>query len=292
MKRIMKLTGYLLMILLLTMNPLMVFAQETYGYVVDKSPSPVAIGSEVTLTFRLTDYTEKKSGIRGFQIDLTDVDDVLHEAKCTSLVKDKENVLTDTVKYQPSRDIVRHAYVKMSGTMSYADSNLSEVKFTIPKTYTKAGTLTLPLKILIQNAAGDKLTYTDKIEINYAPEGELPPEPYVTNVEVSWGEMEFEYTDGIWNARTYTYEGAGWTDNGTGYVTVKNTGAKMTTATFTYTSERTDIIGSFDVVGTAELTVGNELTARLSLSGKPERNLEENTVIGRATVTIGGTKSE
>lgn len=72
------LTSLLAVILVFTMVPLSVMAAETYGYEVLVEPSTVAIGEEVTLTFRLTDYTEAKSGIRGFQIDITDVDDVLH----------------------------------------------------------------------------------------------------------------------------------------------------------------------------------------------------------------------
>lgn len=282
---------FLIAALLVTMMPLTVAAAETYGYEVVVSPSPVAIGSEVTLTFRLTDYTEAKSGIRGFQIDITDVDDVLPKAVCTALVKDTDNLLSNTAKYQTSRDIIRHAYVKMSGAMSYDDADLLEVRFTIPETYTEAGTLSLPLQVLIQNEAGDKLTYKDTIEIRYAPASEIPSEPdepEVVNVDVSWGSMEFVYTDGTWNPQTYTYEGGGWTDNGSGYVKVSNTGSVDTTAAFAYTTTRTDIAGSFDVAGTADLTAGSEITAWLTLTGKPDGYLEGKVVIGAATVTIGG----
>lgn len=298
MRKINKITAFFLVtILLVTMLPIIAAAAETYGYEVVIDPSTVAIGSEVTLTFRLTDYTDAKSGIRGFQIDITDVDDVLHEAVCTSLVTDTENLLSNTAKYQTSRDIVRHAYVKMSGAMSYEDSDLLEVKFTIPETYTEAGTLSLPLQILIQNEAGDKLTYTDTIEISYAPASEIPDKPVdpdddVVNVDVTWGAMEFSYTDGTWNAQSYTYEGAGWTDNGTGYVTVSNTGTVAATATFAFASDREEISGSFTdgtnaIAGSVDIAAGQSQTAYLLLSGKPTEELS-NTKIGTVTVTIGG----
>ena len=293
MKKIKKITANLLMILLLIcMFPARICAEETYGYAIDISPTTTAIGGEVTLTIRLTDYAEEKSGIRGFQIDITDVDDVLHSAQCTSLVEDKEEV-SEAAKYQKNREIVRHAYVKLSGTMSYADSNLLEVKFTIPEKYTEAGTLSLPLRILIQNAAGDKLIYKDTININYAPESEIPsrPDPEVVNVDISWGKMEFTYTDGTWNTRTYMYEGAGWTDDGTGYVTVSNTGKIDTTVTFSYTSDREDILGTFNLTSPVELISGTTVNAKLSLSGKPEEYLDNN-IIGKATVTIGGAASD
>lgn len=294
MRSIVKKTAFLLvLVLVMSMIPLTTFAAETYGYEVVIDPSPVAIGSEVTLTFRLTDYTDTKSAIRGFQIDITDVDDVLHEAVCTTLVLDTEDTLTNTAKYQSSRDIVRHAYTKMSGAMDYAVADLLEVKFVIPETYTEAGALSLPLRILIQNEAGDKLTYNDTIEICYAPASEIPsepdePDPNIVSVDVTWGAMEFTYTDGTWNTQTHTYEGSGWTDNGTGYVTVSNTGEVDTTAAFAYSSDRNDITGSFDVTEAAQLAAGETVTAWLTLSGKPEAALEENTVVGTATVTIGG----
>ena len=169
-----------------------------------------------------------------------------------------------------------------------------EVKFTIPETYTKAGTLSLPLQILIQNEAGDKLTYTDTIEIDYALASEIPSEPDidVVSVDVTWGAMEFTYTDGIWNAQSYTYEGFGWTDNGTGYVTVSNTGTAAATAAFTFDSDREEISGSFTdgtntIADSVDIAVDQSQTAYLLLSGKPVEELN-NTKIGTVTVRIGG----
>lgn len=163
-------TGLLAAILAFVMVPMPAMAAETYGYEVSVNPSPASVGEEVTLTFRLTDYNEAKSGIRGFQIDLADVDDVLQEAVCTALVADTEDLLSNTAKYQQSRDIVRHAYVKLSGAMAYGETALLEVKFIIPEIYTAAGTLSLPLKVLIQNEAGDRITYTDTVDICYTLE--------------------------------------------------------------------------------------------------------------------------
>ena len=105
--------------------------------------------------------------------------------------------------------------------------------------------------------------------------------------------MEFGYTEGTWNTQTHTYEGAGWIDNGSGYVTVSNSGDVDTTATFAYQTERTDISGNFfvddvQISGAQDLPVGNSLTAYLTLDGKPSEYLGESVVIGTVTVTIGG----
>ncbi len=282
---------FILLFFMLIMPYQKVRAEENYQYEVAIDPSPAAIGSEVSLTFRLTDYTDAKSAIRGFQIDITDVDDALQDAVCTTLVTDTENVLTNVAKYQPARDIVRHAYAKMKGAMDYSVADLMEVKFTIPDIYTEAGTLSLPLRILIQNEAGDKLTYNSMIEIHYVPKGDIPDKP-VISVDVTWGNMEFDYTDGIWNPQTHRYENASWQDHGTGYVTVSNTGSEDAVAEFTYSTERTDILGRFrigerQIDGPQVLAVGKSITANLNLTGKPESFLGEDVVIGRVTVTIG-----
>lgn len=288
------LVSLLAAILAFSMVQLSALAAETYGYEVVVDPSPVAIGKEVTLTFRLTDYTEEKSGIRGFQIDITDVDDVLHNAVCTALVTDTEDLLSNTAKYQKNRDIVRHAYVKMSGAMSYEDAALLEVKFTIPETYTEEGTLSLPQKVLIQNEAGDKITYTDTIDIRYSPDGSNPeqPDPEVVSVDIVWGALSYTYTDGTWNAQSHTYSGAGWLDNDSGFVTVSNTGSVDTTAAFAFASNRNEISGSFtdgeaSVTEPVALSAGESQKVYLTLFGKPSEDLS-NATIGIVTVKIGG----
>ena len=294
MKKIKKTVAVLLTVLMsLTILPMPVQAAESYGYEVVASPSPVAIGSEVELLFRLTDYTEAKSGIRGFQIDMTDVDDALNGAVCTALVTDTDNVLSNTAKYQTTRDLVRYLFVKTSGTMSYTNDELMTVRFRIPEHYTEAGTLEFPLRILIQNEAGDKLTYTDTVRVPYAPEGEIPdqpetPEGDAVSVDVTWGEMEYEYSRGTWNPVSHVYEDPCWLDNGTGYVTVTNRGSADTAVSFVYASERTDISGSFDTGSSVALPSGEEVTAHLLLEGTPSDYMAASTVIGTVTVTIGG----
>lgn len=270
--------------------PVSVNAAETYGYDVLISPNPVTIGSEVTLTIRLTDYTEEKSPLLGFQIDITDVNDVLTNAVCTSLITDKEDLLSDVAQYQPARDIVRHFYLKMNGTMAYSVSDLLEVKFTIPETYTEAGTLSLPLRILIANEAEDQLTYQDTIKIHYGSSN--PPDPDVVNVDISWGSMNYTYTEGIWKPDSHRYDGSGWTDNGSGYVIITNNGTVDTTATCSFTSARDEITGSFTdgtaaLVEAMDVIAGQSRTVYLVLSGKPTEQLNKDT-IGTLTVTIGG----
>lgn len=293
MKTYIKKAAALLVILaaVLTAMPQTVRAGDEYGFEILVEPSPAPIGGEVTLTVRLTDYDETKAGIRGFQIDIYNVGNTLQNSKCTTLVTDNDSVLSNYTSYQPGRDLVRHLYMKWTGTMDRSQKDLLQVVVPIDETLTEAGSVTLPFCLLIQTDAKEdnQLTYYSDIVISYAPEEELPE----SSVEITWGNMDYVYTDGIWNPAEHRYEGGGWTDNGSGCVTVKNTGDAAVETSFTYTTERADISGSFTaaddpVTGPVTVAGGEEQTVHLILNGAPSESLEEQTVIGNVSVTLGG----
>lgn len=111
------------------------------------------------------------------------------------------------------------------------------------------------------------------------------------SVDITWGAMEFTYTDGAWNAETHSYGEGSWSDNGTGWVNVKNSGNVAVTVTYDYGTERTDIFGSFTdgtnaITASVTLPAGEEKKAWLILNGKPSTALNGET-IGTVTVTIG-----
>ena len=261
-------------------------AEDGYAYEIAVDPQPVTAGGEVTVTVRLTDYDETKSGIRGFQIDINNAEEILQNSVCRSLVTDKENVLSDVAAYQPSRDLVRHLYAKMNGTMSYDEADLLEVKIPIPDTYTEAGVISLPFRILIQNAAGGKFTYTSTVEISYVPATSE------SSVDLTWGAMDFTYNDGTWQPDTHTYSGGGWTANdNSNYVTVTNSGETDVSVRLDYVSEIEGVTGSFsdgtnDVSEAVSIGTGNEKTYYLLLSGKPGDSALDKAVIGHVTVSL------
>jgi len=275
-------------ILFIAWIPQAVWAEgEGYGYEVSLSQSPAAIGSEVTVTVSLTDYTEDKAGIRGFQIDINNVDGILANATCTSLVTDQEDVLSDSAKYQSGRDLVRHMYVKMSGTLDYAQKDLLQVSFLIPDTYTEAGILQFPMSIRIQGEDGKKHTYESTIEVSYALAGDIPDQPgEIISVDLVWGEMEFTYSDGLWNPQTHQYSDSGWTGNGN-TIRVINTGNGSVTASVSYKNqEGYNFTGNWDKES-EKIESGSEETFTLNIQGTPESELNKQ-VIGTVTVQIGG----
>lgn len=285
--RIQKIIAMMMAMLLMFSNVTMTgYAAENAGVAVRISSETVKAGEQVTVTVSLTGYDADAVPIRGIQMDVTGVDEsvlVVEDGSYVSLIEDA-TATRNTAVYQQAKKLLRLLYVRMEGTLASPYEDVFQMTFVINPELTEAGSITLPLEAMIVTTESN-ITLYDEITISYVPGTE---EPDVVSVDVTWGAMEFVYTEGTWNTKTHSYEGAGWTDDGTGYVTVSNTGSVDTTAGFKYTTERTDISGSFDVTDAAELKAGAEITAHLTLFGKPESSLGVKAVIGTATVTIGG----
>ena len=116
----------------------------------------------------------------------------------------------------------------------------------------------------------------------------------VVNVDIAYADMEFTYTDGIWNPETHSYEYGAWSPDKTDgdVITIENNGDVDVTVTLEYTIERSDVSASFidessDAVSSFALAAGEKKTVRLILTGKPSDTLSK-TALGTITVTIGG----
>lgn len=106
-----------------------------------------------------------------------------------------------------------------------------------------------------------------------------------TSVNISWGSMNFTYSDEQVNSAD-----KGWTcDEHANEITVENQGTKAITATVTFTksstaSNITNVSGNVDKT-TAKLAKDESETFTLTLTGKPDGALDGVT-IGQVTVTI------
>ena len=122
----------------------------------------------------------------------------------------------------------------------------------------------------------------------------------VYSVDITWGNMEFTYSEGsgpTWNPATHAYSSGGaggWSHSGN-TVTVTNHSNAQVTAELTYASEGEygSITGSFDNANmTIDTAVGTEFsaaptkTAALTLTGTLNSTVTSSTKIGTITVTI------
>lgn len=288
-----KILALILAILLLLPNiNITSYAAENAGIAVTVSSETVKAGEQVTVTVSLSGYDGEAVPIRGIQIDVTGVDEsilTVEDGSYVSLIEDS-TAASNTAVYQQANKLLRLIYANMSGTLAQPHEDVFQMTFTVNSELTEAGSITLPLTAKIQTTES-RVTITDEIIIAYEPASE-EPDSDVVSVDIEWGGMSFTYTEGTWNTKTHSYDGAGWTDNGTGYVTISNIGTIDTTATFVYNSSREEIRGSFTdgtnvIADPVNIVAGQSQTAYLLLSGKPAEELS-NIKIGTVTVTIGG----
>lgn len=293
MMRNCKIVAFLLVLVVMLSNiRITSYAAENAGIAVTLSSETVEAGGKISVIVSLTGYDLDAVPIRGIQIDVTGVDESILEIEdgsYVSLIEDASATSNKAV-YQQANQLLRLIYVRMSGTLAQPYKDVFQMTFQINSELTEAGSVTLPLTAKIQTTES-RITIKDEITINYVPAGK-EPDPDTVSVDIEWGKMNFVYTDGTWNTNTHSYVGAGWTDNGTGYVTINNTGTEGATATFGYESYREEISGSLtDGTNTindpVEIAIGQSQTVYLHLFGKPTDNLS-NIKIGTVTVTIGG----
>lgn len=120
--------------------------------------------------------------------------------------------------------------------------------------------------------------------------------PQVITVTITWNSMSFTYTDGPWDPEKHEYTPGRWSedDQDSGMITVENQGNTDINVIFTYAkAENSTVEGSFvdsnktAAMETMTLPVGEKKFAWLLLSGKPDRDMQGETV-GTVTVRLGG----
>lgn len=141
------------------------------------------------------------------------------------------------------------------------------------------------------NTAG--LKHEECTVCNYAKEAEEYTVDIVS-VEISWGAMEFTYSEGTWNAETHTYDGSGWIPDETdsNAISITNKGNVEVSVSYGYTQTNAAVTGSFTdganpITAPVALPVGDKKRAWLIVKGKPSESLDR-AVLGMVTVTIGG----
>lgn len=264
-----------------------VFANEEIGFHADVEPAVVNVGEEVTMTVAFDNYTAESEAILMFQIDIENVDpDILEVLEYSSLIEDPA-AISNTGSYHTDENLVRLLFVKFSGALAAPCDDVFKVRFRINPDLKEGGSITLPVTMMIQAVSGKQITLNKEYTINY----EMPRE--TTNVDISWGALNYTYSEGIWNPDTHCYEGAGWDDEGSGFVTVQNNGEAAVEAEYDYTSLRSEITGSFTdqnnetIDASLAIEPDSEQTVYLKLSGKPDEFIQDEK-IGTVTVTIRG----
>lgn len=286
MKHIKKISFFLVLALIFQLISFPIIASDTVDFNIIASPELTTIGKQVTLTVSLKGYTSEADAIRGLQVDIDDVDtDVLKVIEYSSLIEDS-SAISNTASYNEANRRLRLVYVQISNTLPAPCEKIFKVVLQINPNLTEDGSITLPVTLKMQTVT-DRITLNSECVINYTKES-TP----VTSVDLTWGALNYTYSGETWNPETHSFEGGKWSDNGSGFVTVQNTGETDITADFSYQTARTDISGEFsngDSVIVDPITISPNQTCKayLLLSGKPNEELIESK-IGKVVVSLGG----
>ena len=161
--------------------------------------------------------------------------------------------------------------------------------------------MTIPAFAEAGGTSFDSQTKTTSFDVTgtYEPGGSAAT---VYSVDISWGSMDFKYTDaseGTWDPKSHSYSGGSggkWScDEGANVITVKNHSNAGVAVNFTYqsSSDYTAINGDFDKSTLSlDTAVGTEATnppsgsVSLSLGGALSNTATSGVKIGTVTVTL------
>lgn len=273
------------MIMFLSIKP--VFAQEL-SVSSNVYPSEITSGNDFEVILSLEGYADNIDSdmIRGIQIDIKGFESSIFQYKGSeSLIEDDEAISNKTA-FSSTNSTLRLIYVRMSGGLSNDTSNLMKITGTIKEDVGSAGVINLPVSVKIKTVS-QNITINSTIVINYKPKV-----TEIVSVDIEWGDLNFEYDNGIWNTESHNYENDGWKDNNDAYIKVVNTGNTNVVVIYSYHKILEEVDGNFIKQGDNDVTrenigVGNETIVWLKLNGKPQRELR-NEKIGDVVITLGG----
>lgn len=269
--------------------PLDVFADSGIGYDIEVSSNCVSAGSQVTVVISLTGYTvDCSEKIRGIQVDVNNIDtQVLNVVSYNTLIDD-DSVASNKVVYSESNKRLRLLYANFNGYLDTPCGEIMQIVFKVNEDIASTGSITLPVTLKI-STANQSITFNSNCEISYTMASHE-----TFQIDVTWGALDYTYSDGIWNAEMHKYDDSGWTCvSGADRVSVYNRSALSVNVEFTYLakSEHTEIKGSFSdlsgnpINGNREIAPQSSVTAGLQLFGKPKTTLSSE-IIGSVTLII------
>lgn len=173
-----------------------------------------------------------------------------------------------------SSELASVTYVIKSGTKilktgSAPTNGNADIDFTL--TELPIGDLTVT--VTATDAAGNRSKISKEISTD------------IVSVTITWGDLDFTYTDGAWDPKTHTYKDGSW-DRAQSEITVKNEGTSKVYARVTYSRpDSSDSSVLFTVSGTTggSLSTGESFLTYVHIGGKPAKALNKATI---ATLTV------
>lgn len=170
-----------------------------------------------------------------------------------------------------SSELASVTYVIKSGTKilktgSAPTNGNADINFTLKEL--PIGDLTVT--VTATDAAGNRSKISKKISTD------------IVSVTITWGDLDFTYTDGAWDPKTHTYKDGSW-DRTQSEITVKNEGTRKVYANVSYSCSDSSVL--FAVSGTtgSSLSTGESFLTYVNIGGRPTKALNKATI---ATLTV------
>lgn len=231
----------------------------------------------VSATFKST-----KAEITGFSIEVKDANGTTVQPSSNVYTIKEGYTVTYTVTGTHLDKGSGHVYVQYASGIT-ADIN----KFWSIATDGNSATREIPTSYFTRTTTAFQIQYSnDKMETWKDTGIYIIYQAETTSVNISWGSMNFTYSDEQVNSAD-----KGWTcDEHANEITVENQGTKAIKATVAFTksstaSNITNVSGSFGELNAMTLNATGKHTFTLTLTGKPDGALDGVT-IGQVTVTI------
>ncbi len=280
---------FLLLLILISNLSIKLSADTQIAFGVDISNNEPAKGEEVSITINLKNYFDATDDIRGLQVDIKEIDpDFLEVISHESLIVDDQAISNKTSENQ-NNHYLRYVFAKMSGILNKETVDVARFVLKIKNNAEINQIIELPVTYSV-------VTTTDKIVLNGTITLTVSEEHAVRSINITWGEMKFEYDDGTWDSSQHVWKGAGWKSiNNSNTIKVENDGDLDAKIKLSYQADTgySDIQGTFtdsekEYDGDwVDLNTEQILLYWFNLSGKTEERWDDFRKIGSISIELG-----
>ena len=210
MKHVRIISWILALALVMPCLPMVSHAAGELGFSVSVSRETALVGSQVEVTASLEGYDT--ASIAGLQVDITGIDpDVLEVVGYASVIADK-TARSNKASYNTEKQRVRLLYFREEGTLAPCKDVL-KMTVQINSDLTGAGSITLPVTVLIVTLDGEEITWNYTCTIQYSDVTVLDGFEYTLDAE-NGNVVLTKYTGtdaAVVVAPSYTIDGTAYT---------------------------------------------------------------------------------
>lgn len=254
------------------------------SYRVNASPDALTPGVTTTVTVSIDNCgaAPEEIGINGFQIDVKGLDSTLFQVENIQPLVTTGTPFVNKGNYIEADGVLKFLFMDLSNVLERTQKKLMQFEITplagVTQEQLEAVKLDLIYRTTLVGTSDNKRTSYGTYEFGSGTD--------VEELEITFGSLEFTYTDGAWDPEKHRYDTGTWRCvEGADEITVTGSSG---TAALSYTSAgNCGVTGSFvNEEGTPVTGIAAGTSARVKLSGTPQGLGTEFTAIGSVTVTV------